>query len=217
LQIKWFGQSCFEVKSNNQTLIFDPYSSMIGLSLPKLSADIVLVTHNHPDHNNSSEISGIGEKKLFVIISPGEYEISGIKIDGVSSFHDKNQGAERGKNTIYIVDLEDIRICHLGDQGALLTDEELEEIGEVDILFVPVGGTYTINASEALEVINQIDPRIVIPMHYNISGVASKLDGIEKFASQEKIADLEGKDILEIKKNDLPSDEREIVILKPQK
>jgi len=216
MQIKWYGQSCFEIVSGDKTLVFDPYSFEIGLNLPHLSADIVLVSHQHHDHNNVKAISGKGGKSPFVISNPGEYEVSGVKIQGVSSFHDKSHGQERGQNTIYLVDLEEIRVCHLGDLGTILENGELEAIGEVDILLIPVGGVYTINASEALEVINQIDPRIVIPMHYKIEGLNINLDGIEKFAEQEKITDLEGKDSLEIKKADLPVDERKIVILKPQ-
>jgi len=214
VQIKWYGQSCFEVKTKDTIIVFDPYSDDIGLKLPELSADIVLVSHEHFDHNNVGAVKGREKEKPFVISSPGEYEISDFYISGISSFHDKSEGKERGLNTIYTVSGEDIKFCHLGDLGTGLSDEDLEKIGDVDILFVPVGGVYTISAEEALSVINQIDPKIVIPMHYKISGLNANLDGLNEFASQVKISDLEGQDVLDIKKADLPAEEREIVVLK---
>lgn len=216
MEIRWFGQACFLVKSKDGSLVIDPFSEEIGLKLPKLSADIVLVTHQHPDHNNVSAVLPEKKEKPFVISGPGEYEISGITIWGLASFHDKSEGAERGTNTIYKIRAEEMNLCHLGDLGHILSDNQLESIGEVDILFVPVGGVYTIDGKEAVEVIGQIEPKIVIPMHYQIPGLASNLGSLDSFARQEGVVDLEAKDFLKISKNDLPSEERETVILKPK-
>ena len=202
MEIKWYGQSCFEVKTQDATLVFDPYCQDIGLKLPKLVADIVLISHQHSDHNNVEAVSGMSkDKKPFVVSNPGEYEVSGVYILGIPSFHDKSEGAERGLNTIYTVDGENIRLCHLGDLGHNLSNGELEKIGDVDILFVPVGGEYTIDAVKAASVINQIDPKIAIPMHYKISGLNLDLDDLENFARQVKISNLEGEDVLKITKD----------------
>ncbi len=215
MEIKWFGQSCFEVKTKEATLVFDPYSKEIGLKLPKLTADVVLVSHQHSDHNNVEAVLGTSkDKKPFVISNPGEYEVSGVYILGISSFHDKSEGSERGLNTIYNLDVEDIRLCHLGDLGHKLSNGELEKIGDVDILLVPVGGKYTIGAADAASAINQIDPKIVIPMHYKIPGLTVDIDDLENFVKQVKVSNLEGQDAFKTKKADLPTEDREIVILK---
>ncbi len=214
MQIKWFGQSCFEIKSDNKTLVFDPYSSDIGLNLPKLSADIVLVTHNHPDHNNIKAVSSKSGKEPFVISNPGEYEVSGIKIDGVSSFHDKSHGSERGKNTIYIADIEDIRVCHLGDQGALLEDKELEAIGEVDILFVPVGNDTCYDAEAAAKVANALEPKIVIPMAFK-SDNDPKAKPVEEFL-KEMGAKVQPEKKLIIKKKTLPEEGTQVMVVEKE-
>ena len=151
MEIKWYGQSCFALQTKKVKIIIDPYSDSIGLKLPlQLTANIVLVTHNHQDHNNVEAISGNNGEKPFRITGPGEYEVSGIYFHGIGSFHDKLEGKERGLNTIYTIDDGNIRLCHLGDLGTGLSDEQLEQIGEVDILFVPVGGTYTIDVAKAV-------------------------------------------------------------------
>lgn len=217
MEIKWYGQSCFRVKDNDKIIVFDPFSNDIGLTLPKLIADIILVSHNHHDHNNVVAIISEDNKKPFIVASPGEYEVSGVYIHGISSFHDKKEGEERGQNTIYVVNFNGIKICHLGDLGTPLSNGNLEALGEIDILFVPVGGKYTINIKEVMEVINQIDPKIIIPMHYKIPGLNIDIDGIENFAKQFKISSPEGQDFLKINKVDLPAKEREAIILKAKK
>jgi len=216
MEISWYGQSCFKVEGEKAVLVFDPYSEGIGFKIPNLSADVVLVTHNHPDHNNAEAIAGRTQKKPYLISGPGEYEINDVYIFGISSFHDKSQGKERGLNTIYVANIDGIKICHLGDLGTELSSEDLEKIGDVDILFVPVGGVYTISAEEALSVINQIEPKVVIPMHYKIAGLKIELDDLTGFAGQVNISDADGKEVFKVSKSQLPVEEREIVILKPQ-
>ena len=215
MEIKWYGQSCFNVRSKDRILIFDPYSKDIGLKLPKLKADIVLVSHQHHDHNNVDAVSNRNKKKPFVISFPGEYEISGVYILGISSFHDKSEGKERGLNTIYVANIKGIKLCHLGDLGTVLSNGDIEKIGDIDILFIPIGGKYTIDSEEAVEVINQIDPKIIIPMHYKIPGLNIDLDNLENFAKKVKISHSKGQEVFKIKKADLPTKEREIIILKP--
>jgi len=192
--------------------VIDPFSPEIGLRCPSLSAEILLLTHDHYDHNNKGVVSG----QPFLIDGPGEYEVKGIFIQGISSFHDSVQGKERGKNTIYLIEAEEMRICHLGDLGQKeLESWQLEKLGDVDILLIPVGGVYTINSKEAVKIINQIEPKIVIPIHYSIPKLKIKLEGLDKFLKAMGIKKPEIQNKLLIKKKDLPTEETKVVILKP--
>lgn len=221
MQIIWHGQSCFEIvaqpaKNSQVKLVIDPFSEEIGLKVPKLEADIVLTTHNHYNHNNIKAVSG----SPFLIQGPGEYEIKNVFVQGIAGFHDNCQGKERGKNTIYIIEAEDLKLCHLGNLGQQeLTNEQLEKIGEVDILMIPVGGTYTISAKEALKIMSQIEPKITIPMHYALPKLnppaGGKLDSLEKFLKLLGIKSLALENKLSIKNKDLPAEEAKIVALKP--
>jgi len=214
VEILWFGQACFLLRSKNAWIVTDPYNDQYGLKVPKnLKADVVTVSHEHFDHNNIEAVLGTSLERPFVINGPGEYEINNIEIVGLPSFHDNQKGNLRGKNTIYIFHLEEMVVCHLGDLGHTLADDQVEELNQVDILLVPVGGTYTIDAKKAMEVINQIDPKIVIPMHYQIEGLSTHLplDGLDKFL-KEIGADENPQDLLKISKNELP-EERRVVIL----
>ncbi|MBI4652853.1 MBL fold metallo-hydrolase [Candidatus Kuenenbacteria bacterium] len=185
MEITWLGQSCFKIQDKNITLITDPYNSELGLKpLHGLKADIITMSHNHCDHNNIRAVSGVAEKSPLIVSTPGEYEIQNVFIYGIPCFHDKEQGKQRGFNTIYLIKMSEITVAHLGDLGHILSDEQLEKIEKVDILLVPVGGTSTIDAKEAKQIISQIEPKIVIPMHYKISGLKKNLDGIDKFYSE---------------------------------
>jgi len=217
MQIIWRGQSCFQIltsqaKDSQISLVIDPFGNSLGLRVPELNADIALVTHDHDDHNNLGAIKG----NPFVIDGPGEYEIKGVYIQGIPAFHDKNFGKERGRVTIYTIESEEMRVCHMGDFGQKeLFSEQLEDIGEVDVLLIPIGGNYTISSQEALKIISQIEPKIVIPMHYSLPKLKIKLEGVEKFlkAMGKKMPEPLAK--LTIKKKDLSSEETNIVILKP--
>lgn len=211
MKITWHGHSCFKIVTKNATIITDPFNKDIGLKPPHYEADVVTVSHDHYDHNNVSTLRGAP----FVITGAGEYELKGIVIYGINSFHDAKGGKERGLNTIYIIKAEDMRICYLGDLGQKeLTDEQLEKIEEVDILMIPVGGVYTINSEEAAAIINQIEPRIVIPMHYKISGLNIKLQDVEAFLKEMGV-EKEMVEQLVIKKSDLPKEEEmKVVVMK---
>ena len=216
MQVIWKGQSCFQIitarnKHEQISLVIDPFDESIGLRIPKLEANILLVTHSHPDHNNVKIVAG----NPFLINGPGEYEIKGIFIQGIPSYHDNSKGAERGNNTIYTIESEDIRFCHLGDLGQKeLTGDQLEKIGDIDILAVPVGGVYTIDAKTAVKIISQIEPKIVIPMHYQIPKLKLKLDGLDKFLRSMGLKKIEPLNKLSVKKRDLSEKELKIVVLK---
>jgi L-ascorbate metabolism protein UlaG (beta-lactamase superfamily) len=153
----------------------------------------------------------------FLIKSPGEYEVKGVFVQGIASFHDDKEGKERGLNTIYTIEAEDMRFCHLGDFGQKqLTDEQLELIGKVDVLMIPIGGTFTIDSSEAAKLIGQIEPKIVVPMHYALPKLTVELDGVEKFLKSMGKNNVPTQDKLTIKANALPKEgAMEIVVLTP--
>lgn len=163
MDIKYFGHASFFVKTKDSRLVTDPFDASIGIKFPKTEADIVTVSHEHADHNAYSQVSG----NPLVLTMPGEFEKHGVRISGYASYHDNKKGAERGENTIYKIEAEDITILHCGDLGYVLEDSFIEQLGEIDILMVPTGGFYTINETEAAELVKKIEPSIVIPMHYN--------------------------------------------------
>lgn len=216
MQIVWKGQSCFQLtstqnKNHQVNIIIDPFDDSIGFKLPKMEADLVLVTHDHSDHNNVKGVSG----NPFVVLGPGEYEIKGAFIQGIPSFHDEKEGKERGGNTIYTIEVEGLRLCHLGDLGQKeLTAEQVEKIGDVDILMIPVGGVYTI-ATQAVKVMSQIEPSITIPMHYQIPKLKLKLRGVDQFLKAMGIKKLEPEPKLSIRKKDIVKEEAKVIVLKP--
>lgn len=185
MDIKYLGHSSFRIKGKTGIVITDPFDpAMVGYSFPKVTADMVTVSHQHPDHNFTKGIQPAKENKPPLVINgPGEYEVEGIKIYGYPTFHDKTQGSERGKNTIYLMYVDGISILHCGDIGHTLSEQLLEEIDEVNILMVPVGGIYTINEKEAMSLLRQIEPSIVIPMHYKEEGKAAQFSELSPVAS----------------------------------
>jgi len=218
MNINWYGQSCFQIssnqgKNNHLSTLIDPFEESIGLQLPrKLEADVVLITHNHLDHNNVKAVSG----QPFIALGPGEYDVKGIFIQGIPAFHDNVQGKERGRTTIYTIEAEEIKLCHLGDLGQKeLTAEQLDKIGDVDILMIPIGGFFTINAQEAVKIMAQIEPKIIIPMHYKIPNLNIKLDGLDKFLKIVGVKKIEPLSKLFIKEKDLPKEEVKIIVLQP--
>ncbi len=167
MKIQWFGQSCFCVTAKNGTkIVTDPYSKkfgkLAGFRLPELDANIVTVSHDHDDHNNVGAIKG----DFVHIKDPGAFSQEDIGIKGVQTFHDNVSGKKRGKNIVYNFRIDGLNVCHCGDLGHLLSPEQIKEIGNVDILLLPIGGRAVLDASGATEVMKQLNPTIVIPMHY---------------------------------------------------
>jgi L-ascorbate metabolism protein UlaG (beta-lactamase superfamily) len=200
MEITWLGHSCFRIKGKQATIITDPFSSDSGYSLGKASANIVTVSHDHPGHSNSGGIAG----DPYIIKRPGEYEVAGVLVIGLATYHDASKGADRGKNTVYVFEIEEMTICHLGDLGQPLSDSQIEEIGKVDVLMIPVGGVSTINATTASAIVRQMEPKIVLPMHYKTSLFQGELDPVENFLREFGIQQAAPQPKLNVNKNNLP-------------
>jgi L-ascorbate metabolism protein UlaG (beta-lactamase superfamily) len=200
VDINWLGHSCFRIKGNQAVIITDPFPPDLGYSLGKQTADIVTVSHQHPSHSYTEGIGG--EPKI--ISGPGEYEISGVLIIGIATFHDSVRGQTRGKNTVYLIEIDGITICHLGDLGHVLTSEQVEEIGDIDVLLLPVGGVSTINAAMAAEVIRQLEPKVVIPMHYKTPSLKRELDPVDDFFKEMGVGQIEPRNKLSVSRTNLP-------------
>jgi len=209
MDIIWLGQASFKIKGKTATVVTDPYDPSIGLKLPKnLDAQVVLISHNHRDHNNSGAILG----EPLVISGPGEYEKLGVTVLGIPTFHDNTSGSERGPNTIYYFQIDGINFVHLGDLGHVLTEEQLEFIDDVDILMVPVGSVYTIDGKRAAQVVSQLEPKVVIPMHYKIPELSINLEGPESFLKEMGAENATPQPKLSITKDKLP-EETTVVLL----
>lgn len=205
MDITWYGQSCFRVKGKKATVVIDPFDpKATGLPLSKMSADIVLVTHQHPDHNNRAIVV---KEAPFLIQAPGEYEVNGVDVVGVATYHDDEKGAKFGKNVVYNVTLDGISLVHLGDLGHLIDEETKERIGRVDILMVPVGGTYTIDAGEAVKVVDMLEPLLIIPMHYKLDHLAYDLLPVDDFMRLAGKASLRVSDKFTIQLDTFPEDQ----------
>lgn len=208
MEITWYGQSCFRLRDRLATAVTDPYDKSIGYTLPRVRADIVTVSHDHPDHNY---VQGVrGEPKI--INGPGEYEVSGVFITGIPTFHDRKKGASRGRNTVFLFDFDGLTVCHLGDLGHVPTQSQVEALSDIDVLLIPVGSGPTINAAQAAEVISLLEPRLVIPMHYKTKLVKAKLDRVSKFLKEMGLGKLATHESLKVTKSSLP-DETQVMLL----
>ena len=223
MEIKFLGHSSFEVRGKEVTIVTDPFDpKKVGFKFPKIEADIVTVSHEHGDHNYIKGVGGLPagrQGEPFLISGPGEYEVQGVRVFGIPAFHDDKKGAERGKVTLYLIELDGLSIVHLSDLGHKLEHDQVEELNQVDILMVPVGGIYTINAETAAEVVAQLEPKIVVPMHYQVpelTGLPKKLDPVEKFLEQMGEENVRREKKLKVSKSSLP-DDTEVVVLERTK
>jgi len=203
LIVQWHGHSCFEF-FDSMRVVVDPHDGRsIGLKAPNLKADVVLITHDHFDHNAVRVVRG----DFKVIRGPGHYKVGKVDIRGFEAYHDKKSGALRGKVTMYHLTMDGIAMLHVGDLGHVLSEATVNKIGKVDILFIPVGGRYTVDGDEAYENVKLIKPKVVVPMHYSLPGLSLSLQPVDNFLSHFE----EGKIIhvgnsIEFTKNDLPED-----------
>jgi L-ascorbate metabolism protein UlaG (beta-lactamase superfamily) len=213
LEIDWFGHACFRLKSREATLITDPYAKEIGLAFPRPRGDIVTISHDHPGHSFSDGVKG--EPKL--VLGPGEYEIRNVFITGIQTSHDKKGSKERGANTVYVIETDGLRICHLGDLGHVPTQPQAEAMGDVDVLLVPVGGVSTVTGNEAAEIVSMLEPHIVIPMHFANEDLKFKLETTAKFFKEMGSKAPKPIEMLKITKDSLPAETQIILFEAKQK
>ena len=181
MKITWLGHSSFLVEdSNSIKLLTDPFDSSIGYSVYKGNADIITISHHHFDHDYIKTVKG----NPTICDKVGNFNYCDISINGIPAFHDKMKGSKRGENTIYIWEMDDFRLCHLGDLGHTLVAEDIDKIGKIDVLFIPVGGNFTLDGFEASNVAKAIGSHIVIPMHYKTPLLSFPLAGVERFSNR---------------------------------
>jgi len=200
MEITWLGYSCFRLKGKQTTVVTDPFPPDLGYSLGKPTADIVTVSHQHPGH---SYIQGIGGEPK-ILTGPGEYEISGVMTLGIQTYHDSEHGTQLGKNIIFVFEIDELVVCHLGDLGHTLTTEQIAKIDASDILLVPVGGVSTIDAAHAAEIVRRVEPKIVIPMHYKTLVLKRELAPVDRFLKEMGVKEAVPQPKLVVNKNSLP-------------
>jgi len=214
LDVSWHGLSCFRLRGKNATVVTDPYPASVGVKLPRLEADLVTISHGHPYHSN---LDAVTTKDAFIVEGPGEYEVKGVTVFGIRSFHDAVEGAEAGANTIYVLEVDDVRICHLGDLGHGLDDETVEAIGTpVDVLLVPVGGGRALTAAKAAEVVRTIEPRWVVPMHYRLPGFKVELDGAETFLKEMGVTEVQPQSKLIVQYSGSGEGDTKVFVMEPR-
>lgn len=212
MEITWLGHACFRIKTTHGIVITDPFPPDMGYTMGKITPRIVTVSHDHHDHNYTQGIQG----EFKVINRPGEYEISNILIFGIAAYHDAEQGKQRGKNVMYRIETDDLSICHLGDLGHQLSAAQVEQLQNCDILMVPVGGVYTLNGTGAAEIVRQITPKVVIPMHYKTPALKMELETADRFLQEMGATAAVPQPKLNITKSNIPETTQVVVLDYPR-
>ena len=211
VKVIWHGHACFELQGKRVTIVTDPFKG-IGIPEPKAAADIVLCSHNHQDHNNVKPVLGKEGEVLEGFV--GSKKVKGVTIKGVAAFHDEAKGSKRGKNSIYTFTLDGVQFCHLGDLGHELCSATAEEIGRINVLFVPTGGYFTIGPETATKICEQLKPKIIIPMHYRMPELPSMFDllkTVDDFLQGKKNIEKMKKPVVNIEEDKLPKETKIIV------
>jgi L-ascorbate metabolism protein UlaG (beta-lactamase superfamily) len=209
LEISWFGHGCFRLRGRSAAVVTDPFPPGLGPKLPKLEAELVTVSHPHENHAYVKAVA----KDPFVIGEPGEYEVAGVTVFGLATFHDNQRGAESGRNTVYLLSVDDVNICHLGDLGHSLDDSTLEQLGNVDVLLVPVGGGGSLTGTSAAEVVRQVEPRFVVPMHFALPNLKLDLQPLERFLKEMGVTAAEPQPKLSVQASTAGDVESKLVVL----
>lgn len=208
MEIIWYGHACFRLRDRPLTVVCDPFEKSIGLTLPRLRADVVTISHQVPGHGYAEGVKGWRK----VLTGPGEYEIEGIFITGVPTYHGGEKDSQREPNTVFVFEFSDLTVCHLGDLGHILTESQVEAMPDIDVLMIPVGGRHTLDAARAAEVISIIEPGIVIPMHYRMPGTPEHLDSVDRFLKEMGVPAPEPTDTLRVSRGQLP-EETQVVLM----
>jgi L-ascorbate metabolism protein UlaG (beta-lactamase superfamily) len=210
MEITWLGHSCFRLRVDDTVLMTDPFPASLGLRTDNRPVTIVTVSNTHPNHSNWQEVTG--DPKVFS--SPGEYEYSGISVRGVMTPLPAGTAQER-RNVAYSIGLDNVNICHLGDIAEPLSPRQIDELSPVDVLLIPTGAGCTLDLERALQMLQDLSPKIVIPMHYSIPHVSVSLQGVDTFMRLMGISDVQPQPRLSVTASNLPQDMR-VVVLSPQ-
>jgi L-ascorbate metabolism protein UlaG (beta-lactamase superfamily) len=213
LDIAWHGHACFRLRGRDTTVVTDPYDRSLGFPPLKLAADLVTVSHDDPHHASMGSVQ-MATQRMRRIDSPGEYEVAGALIEGVATYRDKEHGKVNGRNTAFLIHLDDVSVCHLGALAHTLTANQIEILKDADILLVPVGGGSALTASEAAEVVSQLEPRIVIPMYYGTPAMG--LDPVDRFCKELAVEDMTVQPRLQINRSGLPDETRVVLLAAPE-
>jgi L-ascorbate metabolism protein UlaG (beta-lactamase superfamily) len=208
MEITWYGHSCFRFKTRGAAVVTDPCGKEVGYNVPRLRADILTISYDHPDYSNRSLVQG-GPR---VLPGPGEYEVKGVFITGIRTQLKKVRDPEKPRNTIYLFDFDRLTVCHLGILDHVPPEAQVQALSGVDVLLIPVGAGPTINANQAAEVIGLLEPKIVVPMHFKTKMVKAKLDPVSKFLKEMGLPETDPRDSLEVDRSGLPS-ETQVVVL----
>ena len=211
MDITWLGHACFRIRGRDVTVVTDPYDRELGYPTLKLTADVVTVSSDDPHHSNVATVQP-NNGRMRTLDGPGEYEVAGALVEAVQTHRDKQKGKERGKNTAFLIHVEDVSICHLGAIGHTLSSAQIDALKDADVLLTPIGGHGTLDAAEAAEVVSQLEPKVVIPMQYGTPGLES--DSVDRFCKEMAATDTTAVPRFSVTKSALP-DEARVVLLQP--
>ncbi len=205
MKIRWHGHACFEVGDDETTFVFDPHDGeYIGIEPPKVYGDVILVSHDHNDHN---KVNVVRKPDSDIVRGDGKKKVRGYDITGLLTYHDEVKGKKRGENVIFTLDINGVKICHLGDLGCMPDDDTIKKMRDCDIIMIPVGGTFTLDGRGAWNVVKTLKPKVVIPMHYRVAGLSLGISSLDVFIEQcEDIPTTKvGNEVL-FEKDDLPDE-----------
>jgi L-ascorbate metabolism protein UlaG (beta-lactamase superfamily) len=208
VDINWYGLACFRIREGGVTIVTDPFDKEIGCTLPRIRADVLTLSHAHPGHSYARGFRGSPR----VLQSPGEYEVGGVFVTGVPTFHDDQNGKLRGQNIAFLFDFDGLTVCHLGDLGHVLTQSQVEGLSGVNVLLIPVGGGSTITPAQAAEVVSLLEPNIVIPMHYQTAGLSRDLAPVTRFLKAMGVRQAPTEEALRVRLGVMPEDTQVVLL-----
>ena len=212
MEITWYGQTCFRLSERGlAAVVTDPYPPDVGLTFPRPRADVVTVSYDDPQCRYTSGVRG--PFKLFD--GPGEYEVGGVFVTGIATFADGKRGASRGLNTVFTFDFGGLTVCHLGRLGHVPTQSQVENLGTVNVLLVPVGSGGSLSPARASEVISLFEPSLVVPMYYKVRGLKVSLGTLGRFLKEMGLEKVDGQEALKVSRTSL-SEETRVVVLEPK-
>jgi L-ascorbate metabolism protein UlaG (beta-lactamase superfamily) len=213
LDIVWNGHACFRLRGRDTTIVTDPYDRSTGFPPLKLTADVVTISHTHPHHSHI-EVVQPANGRVRTVDGPGEYEMAGSLIEGVATYRDKQRGKLLGKNTAFLIHLDDVSVCHLGALAHTLSSTQIEALKDADVLLIPVGGGTVLDATSAAEVVNQLEPRIVIPMYFGTP--TEPLESVERFCKELAVTDMTIQPRFQVTRSSLPDETRVVLMAAPE-